>query len=161
MAEGAKRTGIFVFIVGAVFICALAFAPLVIDIPGILTRLATQPETLRTISVNGSPMRVFVAETPMELERGLGGRDSLSPADGMLFVFPEDGVYGIWMKNMRFSIDIVWLSAEGQVVHIEERVSPETYPQAFRNTELARFVLELPAGGAEAHGIRPGSILSL
>jgi len=79
----------------------------------------------------------------------------------MLFVFPEDGKYAFWMKDMRFSIDILWLSADGRVVYMALNVSPDTYPQVFRPDVPARYVLELPAGYAKAHAVRIGDIVRL
>jgi len=75
----------------------------------------------------------------------------------MLFVFDTDGVWGIWMKDMKFSIDILWLAEDGTVLTIVPNASPDSYPTSFRPTSPARFVLELPAGFASSHDIDIGS----
>ena len=77
----------------------------------------------------------------------------------MLFIFPENGVYGFWMKNMRFPLDILWLSDTGAVVYMVESVSPETYPENFTPDKPARYVLELPSGWAKVHGVQLGDIV--
>jgi uncharacterized membrane protein (UPF0127 family) len=79
----------------------------------------------------------------------------------MLFVFPEDGLYSFWMKDMLISIDILWISADGEIVHIVERVSPESYPEHFVSESPARYVLELPAGYVGSRGISVGDIVRL
>ena len=79
----------------------------------------------------------------------------------MLFVFAEADRYGFWMKDMLFSIDMFWLDDKGQVVHLEEDVSPETYPDVFYPMVPARFVLETNAGFALEHSITIGTPLVL
>ncbi len=98
---------------------------------------------------------VQVAATPKEREQGLSGRDSIG-ADGLLFVFPESGYHAIWMKNMRFPIDIIWIGADLKVVHIEENVSPDTYPRMFRPQSPARYVVETEARYVDTFGVAVG-----
>lgn len=111
---------------------------------------------VRTIAVGNAPVVVEVAETPVARERGLGGRTSLPQGRGMLFVFDSDAAWGIWMKDMRFAIDIVWLATDGTVVHVERAVAPDTYPTSFKPPMPARYVLELPAGYMAAVGVGVG-----
>lgn len=110
-----------------------------------------------TLRVGGETVRVTVMDTPKERAQGLSGREGLEKDEGMLFVFPEDGTHGFWMKDMLFSIDILWLSESGEVVDLYTHVSPSTYPRVFEPKRTARYVLELPAGFAEAHGVEEGS----
>src|SRR3989338_5701660 len=59
--------------------------------------------------IGDQAVRVTVADTPESRERGLSGRDGLASDEGMLFVFQNDGYHTFWMKDMLFSIDIIWL----------------------------------------------------
>ncbi|TSC86424.1 MAG: hypothetical protein G01um10148_410 [Parcubacteria group bacterium Gr01-1014_8] len=113
---------------------------------------------LKTVQIGGVPVSVTVVDTPEERTQGLSGRAGLAQDEGMLFVFPKDGDHGFWMKDMLFSIDIVWLSAEKKVVYIEEGVSPLSYPRSFKPTAPARYVLELPAGFVKAYTVDVGSL---
>lgn len=115
----------------------------------------------RTITLDGLPLHIAVADTEALRERGLGGLQGLSGDEGMLFVFPEDGIYSFWMKDMDFAIDILWLDAQGKVVYLEKAVSPDTYPKAFTPDSPSRYVLELRAGFSDQHDIRIGSKASL
>ena len=114
-----------------------------------------------TVALRGQTVRVSVADTPASRQRGLGGRSGLAPDEGMLFVFPQDGTYGFWMKDMSFSIDILWLSADGAVVYMAQNVSPDTYPQRFGPAEPARYVLELHAGFVIENNVTIGDIVRL
>jgi uncharacterized membrane protein (UPF0127 family) len=111
---------------------------------------------LPTVLLDGQTISVSIADTEATRERGLGGRSGLADHEGMLFVFPQDGYYAFWMKDMEFSIDMVWLSAQGKVVFIEQNVAPSTYPNAFQPTSPARYVIELPAGFVQQYNIKIG-----
>lgn len=103
-----------------------------------------------------------VADTQASREQGLSGRSKLAEDEGMLFVFDFPGKYGFWMKDMNFPIDMVWISQDGTVVHIEREVSPATYfdfhpPQTFVNTPNAKYVLEMASGASEKYGLYLGT----
>ena len=104
---------------------------------------------------------VEIANTDEERVRGLSGRRDLPAGSGLLFVFPNEATYGFWMKEMNFSIDILWISAGLKVIHIVEDVAPETYPKVFRPAQPARYVLELQAMGARKLGIKVGTPVTL
>jgi uncharacterized membrane protein (UPF0127 family) len=98
-----------------------------------------------TMYVEGTPLSVTVADETDEHKQGLSGVPSLREFEGMLFVFDREDYYGMWMKDMMISLDIIWINNEFQIVHIEENVSPNTYPQSFVSNDPARFVLETNA----------------
>ncbi|KKW21541.1 MAG: hypothetical protein A2W52_03260 [Candidatus Taylorbacteria bacterium RIFCSPHIGHO2_02_49_25] len=130
-----------------------------------------------TLEINGHTISAELADTAEERALGLGKRKFLAEDEGMLFVFERSDTYGIWMKDMRFSIDIVWLSpaqtnancaphsAEAYgclvVVDVKEDARPESYPEAFFSREKASYVLEINGGLARKTGIRIGSFLTL
>jgi uncharacterized membrane protein (UPF0127 family) len=104
-----------------------------------------------------STIAVEVAMTPESWEKGLSGRTSLAANTGMLFVFNRPDIWGIWMKDMLFPIDIVWLDITRKVIKIEENVAPETYPaMTYEPATPARYVVELPAGTVKNIGITVG-----
>ncbi len=121
----------------------------------------TQNSASSTVQIGGETLRVTVAATEAARERGLSGRTGLADDEGMLFVFPRDGKYAFWMKDMTFSIDIIWISADGRIVYIAPNAPPTTYPEDFVSPTPARYVLEVPAGFAEMHGVKVGDIAGL
>ena len=113
---------------------------------------------IETMTLKGASIRATVVTTPLAQEKGLGGRSGLAADEGMLFVFPKDDLHAFWMKDMRFSIDIVWFDSDKKVIYVVKSVAPDTYPTAFGPQEPSRYVLELPAGWADAHGVKKGDI---
>ncbi len=147
---------IALLLTGCAFLISLVYQPL--QIPSLIEN---EESSIRTVELSGRTVRVDIADTPEEKQIGLSGREGLAPDEGMLFIFPEDGIYPFWMKDMRFSIDILWISREGLIVDVKEKVSPETYPAAFIPREEARYVLELPAGWIEEYTVELGDVVEL
>jgi uncharacterized membrane protein (UPF0127 family) len=112
-----------------------------------------------TLTIGGARVHVTVADTDRLREKGLSGHPGLAPDEGMLFVFDTDGMPGFWMKDMRFSIDILWLDRNRRIVHIAREVAPETYPKTYAPPVPSRYVIELPAGFAGKHNVRVGSVV--
>lgn len=128
--------------------------------------LALSVELYRTDSSSGVrfgdvSLTIEFATTTAARERGLSGRMSLPEDYGMLFAFPSDEKYGIWMKDTLIPLDIFWLNDKGHVVSIAEDVSPATYPNVFYPLVPARYVLETRAGFAQRHAIATGTPLQL
>ncbi len=78
---------------------------------------------------------------------GLGERDSYPDGRGMLFLFEVPYPYGFWMKGMRFSLDIVFLS-HGRIVYIERGIKPDD-KRIIAPPKPIDQVIEFNAGGAE------------
>lgn len=103
--------------------------------------------------LGSTTIAVEVADTPEERRQGLSGRNELPWGSGLFFVFDESGSHGIWMPDMQYAIDVLWLDESMQVVHIVEDMRPESYPEVFRSPAPARYVLEVPAGYVASEGI--------
>ena len=122
--------GILLVLVGSVVAGAPARAPLTLP--------------------SGRVLEVEVMVSDQDRALGLMFRRSLPEDKGMLFVFERSGFHGIWMKNCRFPIDIVWIDADHRIVHVAEGVPPCTAEPcpAYEPLRRASFVLELNAGQA-------------
>lgn len=116
---------------------------------------------MQTITVGGKNINVEVASNDMQRQQGLSDRTSLEVGHGMLFIFDPARMVGFWMKDMHFSIDMMFADDQGSIVKITSHASPESYsgqqpPQIFSSDVPVRYVLEVPAGYAEAQGIAIG-----
>lgn len=107
------------------------------------------------------PIRVKVADTPALRERGLSGLDELPGVGGMLFIFDKSGYHGVWMKDMRFPIDVIWVDEDLTIIDISENLWPDSYPQVYEPSKPALYAIETDIGFAEAFGIRVGQTIIL
>lgn len=99
--------------------------------------------------------RVEVARDPEQQRVGLMFRPSVPADGGMLFDWGSPRESSMWMRNTIASLDMLFITAEGQVRRIAERTVP--YSLAPINSGgPVRATLELAAGTAERLGIRVG-----
>lgn len=123
--------------------------------------LMTNQKKEKTIFINDNPFNVELAETRMEKAKGLMGREDLSEESGILFVYKEEGIRSFWMKNMNFSIDIIWIDEEKTIISIEKSVPPckeEKCPK-YESPQKTMYVLEINSGLSEELGIKEGDRL--
>lgn len=118
-------------------------------------------EVEKYVVIAETKVTVEVADSESELAKGLSGKKTLAPGTGMLFIFDTNDTHGIWMKNMLFPIDVIWIAENMQVVHLEQNIAPNTYPTSFKPNRPARFVLEVPAGFISEEGIKNGDLLTV
>ncbi|MFT5832111.1 MAG: uncharacterized membrane protein (UPF0127 family) [Candidatus Paceibacteria bacterium] len=114
----------------------------------------TIPVTLADV-----PVLASVADTMSTRIKGLSNTPYLPDNVIKLFAFGVPGSHSIWMKDMNYSIDIIWIAEEGQIVHIEENVSPDTFPQSFSSPAPAWFVVETNSGFVDTHDVEVGDEL--
>jgi uncharacterized protein len=111
---------------------------------------------------SGKVLQAELMLTPEQLQLGLMFRPSLPEDRGLLFVFDRLDFHGIWMKNCKFPIDIVWLDEHGKVVHLAEDVPPcakDPCP-VYQPLQRAAYVVEINAGQARREKIALGRTLS-
>lgn len=113
------------------------------------------------ISVGNKYLLVDIVDEDQERWRGLSGREKLGENEGMLFIFPNSENLSFWMKNMNFSLDIIWIDENLKIIGITENVSPDTFPATFSPPSPSKYVLEVNAGWSYENKIRTGDFLIL
>lgn len=119
------------------------------------------PLSATVISPQGVHIQVRVADTDITRELGLSYFESLPDKQGMLFIFPQVGIYSFWMKDMNFPIDIIWMDENLRVVDRFINVDPSNYPETYTPSASAAYVLEISANTADQYGFINGSIAKL
>ena len=128
------------------------------DDPGPVPALALG--VVRFPEVTGLEVAVELASKNADRMRGLMYRKELGDNAGMLFIFEEERALQFWMKNTCIPLDMIFISDAGVVVGIEEN-TPMLSTDSFGPRCPARFVLEVNAGWARKHGVRPGTRVDL
>lgn len=105
-------------------------------------------------------VRVELAKTPADIERGLMFRRSMPDDHGMLFTLDGRREQVFWMRNTCIPLDMLFIDEDGVIVGIVESATPLTEtPRSVRCPSL--YVLELNAGLSRKHGIAPGQRVSI
>ncbi len=104
------------------------------------------------------PFAIEVAKTKKQREKGLMMRRRLPPNYGMLFEFGEPQIITMWMKNTLVPLDMVFINAQGVIVHIEHSARPRS-EKTITYGQPATGVLELPGGAAKRREIEVGDLV--
>jgi hypothetical protein len=120
-------------------------------------RIGQYMQSHGTVSFGDTKVKVEIATTPDDMAKGLSNRKSLGENDGMLFVFSEPGTPAFWMKDMEFSLDIIWIQND-TVVDIASNLPPLAgdYVSTYAPRVPANYVLEVNAGFTAKHRIKIG-----
>ncbi len=114
-----------------------------------------------SLEVNNKNINLLIADTDALRVQGLSAKDSLPKDTAMLFIFDTSDTYGFWMKDMKFSIDILWLDEKGKIISIEKNLAPESYPHIFIPPQKSLYVLEGNAGFSDENNLMVGNILNM
>lgn len=131
-----------------------------------LTIAALAPVAFASAQVETSPLSIVTDETTHEfvveladdaeeIRIGLMNRESMAPNAGMIFDFGEPREAGMWMKNTLIPLDMLFMTADGEIIAIARN----TVPGSLRNITPGvpvKSVLELNGGRSAELGIEPG-----
>jgi uncharacterized protein len=102
---------------------------------------------------------VDLAKTPEQQAKGLSIKNTLNENEGMLFIFDTPKEYSFWMKDMKFPIDIIWISPDNKIVHIEKNLQPCTFfliCTSYSPHANSKYVLEVPSNYTAKNNITIG-----
>lgn len=138
-----------ILIVGAVLILIGLFIS--------VTVTAFRPTT--DVHIGSGVYSVWTATTQPDQIKGLSGVDKIDLNGGLLMAFDTDAEHGIWMKDMNFPLDIIWMDKNEKVIYIVKNAPPEDPAvTVYAPKTPARYVLELPAGSVDKAAIKTGSV---
>ena len=131
-----------------------------------VTSAVPTPQALPVTTVHAprAQLRLQVASTAPQRERGLMGVTRLPSHTGMVFVFEEDAPVAFWMKDTLIPLDMVFVGADGVVRRVYAKVP--VVPLSLPDTQIpleqgtAKYVIELPSGEAVADGLKAGVRIS-
>lgn len=109
---------------------------------------------------DGTSIKLLVADSGNEREVGLMYRQHLEDDEGMIFVFDENRVAKVWMKNTYIPLDVVFLDENNTVSKTIENAEP-------KNTDLMssdkpiRYFIELNAGEVSKHMLVVGDRIEI
>lgn len=110
-------------------------------------------------------IEVEIADTDDARANGLSNRTKLEDGTGMIFDFTNTQLKepGFWMKDMLFSIDMIWIK-NGKIIGITPNVPPapenKNFELYYPPSEVSH-VLEVPAGWSAKNNLKIGDGVKL
>jgi uncharacterized protein len=156
--ESLSRSARALLALGAVVLTAQSPAPPASWCTAIPLARACRP---LQVAAPHEQLRLALAATEPQRERGLMNVSAVPSGQGMLFAFVDgDQQREFWMKNTITPLDMIWVNGNGVVSSIAANV-PATAPgtpdeQVARRGGTGTFVIELAAGEAARAGLAPG-----
>ncbi len=120
------------------------------------------PEWAVAVFPSGAEFGLEIAADAESRRRGYMFREHVGAAEGMLFLFETSVRHGIWMKNCRVPLDIIWLDEGLRVVDIAADSQPcpaQGECLARQPIAAARYVLEVAGGTARREGLERGDVI--
>ncbi|MEB3196300.1 MAG: DUF192 domain-containing protein [Candidatus Sericytochromatia bacterium] len=115
------------------------------------------------VELAGRRIPVDVAWDQASRTKGLSGRPCLARGTGLVLGFDTPSRTGIWMPDMNFAIDVLFVR-DGRVIDLYEAAQPcvpdEPCP-VFGPGVPVDYVLEVPAGSAQEWGVAKGAAIQL
>ena len=115
-----------------------------------------EPEVVLSTRAGEQHVKVEIARSDPERQRGLMYRQKLDAGRGMIFLFEHPEPLKFWMRNTYIALDMIFIGADKRVVYVEENAEPLTDQTRGPDGENTQFVLEVPGGWARAHGVERG-----
>ncbi|MEM9172206.1 MAG: DUF192 domain-containing protein [Pseudomonadota bacterium] len=98
----------------------------------------------------------LLADTRQRQSRGLMFINRMPDNAAMLFDYREPRPVSMWMKNTLLPLDIAFLDGAGEIINIARNTVPLSR-RSIAAEAPATYVLELPAGKADAYALQTGS----
>lgn len=134
---------------------------LVVIIASVIAFMVSTFKPTTEVKIGSGVFHLWIAKDEPSRVTGLSGVESLKPNGGLLMAFASDEEWGIWMKDMKVDLDIVWLDKDKKIVHTVKNVSAESgMDKTFVPTKPARYVIELPVGSIQKFNIKSGQTVS-
>ncbi len=130
------------------------------------SQLASITNNLPIMRINDKEIFVEIANDNQLRAKGLSGRESLPPNQGMLFVYDIANLPAFWMYDMRIDLDMIWIN-NNQVVDITRNVpapeegTPTSELPQYYPSQSVNAILEVNAGFAEKNNIQIGDAVTL
>jgi uncharacterized membrane protein (UPF0127 family) len=127
--------------------------------------MSAKDGNIYTLRIGKGSRVTFKVETVVSGEartHGLSGRPSMPRGSGMLFIFDSISRQGMWMADMHFPLDIVWLDEYMKILHITKGAPPcasRNVCPTYSSVHRIKYAIEMNAGDADTYGFERGKNL--
>jgi uncharacterized protein len=120
-----------------------------------------------TLRIDNNTIQIEIAESPAARQRWLTFREHSLPLDSaILLVYSKPDLYPLWLLNIQFNVDLMWVDEKGNIVYIVKDVPPcksslDAVQCTYKNTKPAKYILAATAGFIDYYNITNQSQVKL
>ncbi|HZB15771.1 MAG TPA: DUF192 domain-containing protein [Nitrososphaeraceae archaeon] len=120
-----------------------------------------------TIIIDDDVIKVEIAESRADKQRWLMFREERLPLNSaMILVYEKSDLYSIWLLNIEYNLDLIWINENGNIVYMVKDAEPckNTFDAAsctYKNTKAAKYIIAAASGFIEEHDITEKSIMTI
>ena len=120
-----------------------------------------------TIRIDDDVIKVEIAESRADKQRWLMFREERLPLNSaMILVYEKSDLYSIWLLNIEYNLDLIWINENGNIVYMIKDAEPckNTFDAAsctYKNTKAAKYIIAAASGFIEEHDITEKSIMTI
>ena len=120
-----------------------------------------------TIRIDDDVIKVEIAESRADKQRWLMFREERLPLNSaMILVYEKSDLYSIWLLNIEYNLDLIWINENGNIVYMVKDAEPckNTFDAAsctYKNTKAAKYIIAAASGFIEEHDITEKSIMTI
>ena len=121
---------------------------------------ATQPQTLQKaqLEISGKKLTVELAQTEVEMSKGLMYRTQMAENEGMLFIYPSEQPLSFWMKNTFIPLSIGFFNKNRELIEVLDMAPVKSEMQlnlpSYRSRLPAKYALEVNQGWFKRNQIK-------
>jgi hypothetical protein len=108
--------------------------------------------------LGGQEITAEVARRTTEIATGMMFRTNIADGEGMLFVFPRPYRAAFYMRNTTVPLSAAYLAPDGTILELHD-LQPLNETPVTAASDHVQFVLEVPQGWFQRHGVRTGLVV--
>jgi hypothetical protein len=112
-----------------------------------------------TIVINNHSISTEVAESSAERQRWLTFRTEQLPLNSsLILVYDKPDLYTLWLLNIQFNLDLIWLDGSGNIVYMKQNAVPcsntlDASKCTYKNTIPSKYIIAATSGFIKYHKI--------
>ena len=111
----------------------------------------------KVINIDNFLSKMEIANNYSKRKKGLMYRDKIEKDFGMLFVWDEEEIQCMWMKNTSIPLSVAFIKKEGEILDIFDLYPFSTLSVC--STDKVKYALEVNRGWFEEKAINRGDTL--
>jgi len=113
------------------------------------------------LQINNKILNAIIADTFSKTMIGLMFRPNLQKNNCMLFIFKNSAIHDIWMKNMNFSIDVIWLTKNKKIINYIKDIKQckKVFCKIYKANKPSKYLIELNSGYIQKNKTSKKSII--